>query len=395
MLLILAISLIALAALSASAAFAQSAFTIDGIFDAGYQSIDFKGTKISGVQHNGSSTSQLNFRVNQDLGGGLFAIARLESDFNAVAFRANTGVASATLASTPANSINSVASTWGNGEVWAGLNSPMGTIKLGSINFNTLTTTGTMQPFGTAVGSGYTTGGGILRTNADAGTVRDENMIHYTSPSFSGLNLVLNWSAKQTKPNNGASASPTTGLVTQQSAFNGFHFDKMGSKEIGANYSNGPLAVSFSQLTQDMVDVSQIGAGGVQVAGTTATKVTSLGGAYTMGALKFMLGNQKVKTSTGTVATDTSYTPIAATYAMGATTLQFATGTIKQNAGANAGKDSKLTSIGLKYDLSKTTSAYVRNESIKDDTKILAANPTVDGTGNTRKRTAIGISVGF
>jgi len=70
-------TLVAIAALTALGAQAQSAVTIDGIFDVGYQSNNYKGTKISGINGNGSSTSQLNFRVTQDLGGGLKAIARL------------------------------------------------------------------------------------------------------------------------------------------------------------------------------------------------------------------------------------------------------------------------------------------------------------------------------
>ena len=47
--------------------------------DAGYQSIDYKGTKVGGIGGNGASTSQINFRGTEDLGGGLKANFMLES----------------------------------------------------------------------------------------------------------------------------------------------------------------------------------------------------------------------------------------------------------------------------------------------------------------------------
>ncbi len=332
--------------------------------------------------------------MTEDLGGGLKAIARLESDFNAVQFKANTGVASSDNKTATANSINSVASTFGNGEVWAGLSGGFGSIKFGSVNFNTLTSTGTIQPFGTAVGSGYTA---VLRGDAAGSTVRDENQLNYITPALNGFTGVVNYSRKQTKAKDGATASTSTGLVSQQSAYSGTlgAYDKMGSQEIGLNYVNGPITATYSSLKQDLVDVSGIGTNGVQVAGTTATTVTTMGGNYAMGAAKLFLGNQAVKTTTGAVATDTSYTTYGATYASGKTTYQLAMGSLKQDVGANAGKKSTLTGIGVKYDLSKTTSAYLRHESIKDEAKVIASAATLDGTDTKRTRTAIGISVGF
>ncbi len=65
-------TLIALAVLTVSgASFAQSSVQIDGVMDVGLTSIDYKGNKVSGIANNGSSTSQINFRGTEDLGGGL------------------------------------------------------------------------------------------------------------------------------------------------------------------------------------------------------------------------------------------------------------------------------------------------------------------------------------
>jgi len=108
-------SLIALAALAATASFAQSSVQIDGLFDAGYQAINYKGTKVNGIEGNGSATSQLNFRGSEDLGGGLKAEFRLETDFNAVSTNANTGVGSSDNNNAYEKSINSAVAKGGLG----------------------------------------------------------------------------------------------------------------------------------------------------------------------------------------------------------------------------------------------------------------------------------------
>jgi len=336
-------TLVAIAALTAFGAQAQSAVTIDGIFDVGIQSNNYKGTRITGVNGNGASTSQLNFRVSQDLGGGLKAIARLESDFNSVAFKANTGVASAiaTQASTTTNSIQSVAGTFGNGEVWAGLEGGFGNIKLGSVNMNTLTTTGMMQPFGTAIGSGYNTTGGILRGDTTATTVRDENAIMWTSPTANGFTGTIYYSAKQTNPFN-SSAAGTTGFYSLQNAYNGFAYDKQGSQELGLNYANGPLQASLSRQTQSLVGVGNVTSGAVAT-GSTATTLTSLAAAYTMGDWKATAGQQINKTTQGARATDTSYLVAGLTYTSGPITYMVSNGSITENyVAAYLGKKIKI-----------------------------------------------------
>ena len=388
-------TLVAIAALTALGAQAQSAVTIDGIFDVGYQSNNYKGTKISGVNGNGSSTSQLNFRVTQDLGGGLKAIARLESDFNSVAFKANTGVSSVISNVVTTNSVQSVAGTFGNGEVWAGLQGDFGTVKFGSVNMNTLTTTGMMQPFGTAIGSGYNTSGGILRGDTTATTVRDENAIRFDTNAINGFTGVIYYSAKQTNPFTSSSASTGTGYNSQQQAYNGFAYDKVGTQEYALNYANGPITGSVTQQKQNLVGVGTLSSGALST-GSTATTLTSYAGAYTMGNWKASLGNQKNATTTGTVATNTTYTVAGLTYTSGPINYMVSNGSIAQNAGTYANKKSKLFSFGANYNLSKTTYLYLRSENINDEANILAAASTLDiTTSGKRTRTAVGLSMGF
>ena len=364
-------SLIALAALAATASFAQSSVQIDGIFDAGFQAIDYKGNKVNGIAGNGSSTSQINFRGTEDLGGGLKANFRVETDWNMVFNRANTGAASVV-----ANSVNAAGGTFGNGEIRAGLSGNFGAVDLGVVNFNGLNTFLTGQPFGTAIGGGYAT---ITRVNAAGDTVRSDNSVKYTSPTFSGLNVTLYKANKQTKGANAADNFSSTFGRT----------DLMGSEEVGINYANGPIAASYSSLKQDRNGVNTTST----TVDTTSTRLNTLGANYTMGAAKFFLLNQTNKASDSSV--DTKFTSVSATYAIGATTLMAQVGELKADAGTYAGKKSKLTGLGADYALSKRTALYARYESIDDKASVIAAASTIDGSGTKRTRTAFGLRHNF
>ena len=358
-------SLIALAALAATASFAQSSVQIDGIFDAGFQAIDYKGTKVNGINGNGSATSQLNIRGTEDLGGGLKADFRLESDFNTVSKQANTGVAYSSA------DAKGTASSFGNGEVRVGLQGNFGRVDLGAVNFNGLDTTTVGMPFGTAIGGGYST---IYRVNAAGTAIRDENAVKYTTPTFSGFNATLYKSNKQTKAADTVAFSATLGA-----------YDKLGSEEIGLNYANGPLAASFSSLKQDSRDVA---------GGTTDSKLNTLGANYTIGAAKVFGLYQTNKKSDNSV--NTKYYTISGTYTMGATTLIASAGELKDDTTGltNSGKKSKIFGLGADYALSKRTALYARYESI-DDKAVIAATSGMDGSGTKRTRTAFGLRHAF
>jgi predicted porin len=381
-------SLIALAALAATGAFAQSSVQIDGVMDAGYQAIDYKGTKVNGFNGNGSTTSQVNFRGVSDLGGGLKADFRVETDWNTVSNAANTGAASAIATgtgSTAANAQkNNTAASFGNGEIRTGLAGGFGKVQFGAINNNTLIANLTGQPFGTAIGSGH---GAIIRSNYAGTAVRSDNSFQYVSPNFSGFDVAYLQANKQTKANNGATASTSTGLIAQQSQFSSAlgAYDLMGTKEASVSYANGPLAARFTNLKEDTQ----------QVGGSTGTVFTTntLGVNYALGAAKVFLWNQSIKADDNSVKT--AGTTVSATYTMGATVLMAQAGSIKSSAGATNGLSSKMTSIGADYNLSKTTALYGRYESIKDDAKLIAAAATVDGTSNTRTRLGLGIRTAF
>jgi len=383
-------SLVALAALAATSAFAQ--FSIDGIFDAAYQQINYKGNTVTGMQGNGSSTSQLNFRGNEDLGGGLRAVFRVETDWSTMSNNANTGVAASTNALTAGSSINGNGGTFGNGEIRGGLTGDFGQVHAGAVNYNTLGTFLVGQPFGTAIGSGFRT---FYINDAQATSqVRAENALKYVTPTFNGLQATVYKSWKQTKANSvSAATTSVTGLATQPNAFSTTvgGYDQIGTAEVGLNYANGPLAVSFSSLKQDFVGVSAAGSSAA-AAGTTVNTINTLAGAYTLGATKLALLNQTNKTDTNSV--NNKATTASVTHTMGAIVLMGQFGSLQNVSGVT----SSLRGLGLDYNLSKTTALYVRNESINDKAGAMnaAITPTaIKGTDTTFARTALGLRIGF
>ncbi len=397
--------IVALAALAATASFAQSSVQIDGLMDAGWQQINYKGASntVNGIQGNGSGTSALNIRGSEDLGGGLKAEFRVETNWSTVSNMANAGTASSTNASTLANSINSSASTFGNGEIRAGLAGGFGRVDVGAVNYNSLTTFTTGQPFGTAIGSGFRTF--YINDGQTTSQVRAENAVKYVSPSFNGLTVSLYKSNKQNKATDSTPASTATnGLNPQANAFSSSlgAYDQIGTQEIGANYANGPLAVSFSQLKQDSLGIAAASSSMGSSVGADLT-VNTLGANYAFGAAKVFGLYQTQKNAANT--TDRKAFSLSGTYTMGSIVLMAQVGELKADVGTYAGQKSKLWGLGADYNLSKRTAVYFRAESIDD--KARAMNATVNpqqiaGTNNVAGltdqkfgRTAIGIRHAF
>ncbi len=351
-------SLVALAALAATSAFAQ--FSIDGVMDAGIGTINYKGNSVTGVYNNGSATSQINFRGKHDLGGGMSADFRVETDWNTVTNSGNTG-----------NVAGSVASSFGNGEIRTGIAGSFGRFDLGAVNYTTLDATLTGQPFGTAIGSGFRT----LYVNDARATsaVRADNAIKYTSPAISGITLTVYNSAKQTKAT-GTTFSTSYGAL-----------DQVGIKEYGLKYSNGPLNAVYTSLKQDNNNVGT---------GTTEDTVNTLAANYTFGASKVMLLNQTNKDNAATSARNNKTFTVSGTHTMGAVTLMAQTGSTENASGVK----SKFTGFGADYAFSKMTAAYFRMEKNDNNGSTVAAALTpasIAGTANNFDRSSIGLRVGF
>lgn len=366
--------------------------------DAGFQAIDYKGNKVNGIANNGSSTSQVNFRGTEDLGGGLKAEFRVETDWNTVSNAANTGAKKA-------DGTVAAASTFANAEIRVGLASnTFGRVDLGAVNYNTLDTFLTGQPFGTAIGSGFRAVAlndaqglaGAVKDNAytyggmGGSQVRSDNAIKYTSPSFYGFKGSLYYAAKQTK-------AKTTDFSTTFGAY-----DMQGTQELGLGYANGPLTVSFSSLKQDFNDVyttSTTGnAAAVATTSTIKATVNTLGANYAFGPAKVYGLFQNVKQDGGAGAVKSNYWALSGTYALGSVVLMASYGELQDKSeGSNPRDKAKLTALGADYSLSKRTALYARYEQIRDGSGALVMPTTFTDAASSdkRTRTAIGVRHAF
>ncbi len=363
--------------------------------DAGYQSINYKGNKVTGFAGNGSSTSMINFRGKENLGGGLMADFRVETDWNMASNAANTGTGTSINANSGklVDSIGGAGGTFGNGEIRVGLAGSMGRVDFGAVNYTTLDATLAGQPFGTAIGSGFRT---IYINDAQTNSsVRADNAFKYTSPNISGLTLSVHKVMKQTKANTAApSATSTTNLNSQPNTFGPLGaYDYFGEQELGLKYNNGPFNAVYTSLKQDWVGVQATNVSNAP-AGTAKYTINTLGLNYMLtNDLKLFLLNQTNKTDTG--STNNKTTTVSASYMMGASTWSVQAGGTRNAAGAR----SKLTGIGVDYSLSKTTALYLRNESIDDAAKTVqiavGSGAQISGTDTKFSRTGLGLRMAF
>jgi len=416
-------TLIAIAALAATAAFAQSTVTIDGLVDAGYADINYKGAKVSGVTHNLAGTSQINFRGTSDLGGGLKASFRVETDFNPMSNSGNTGAGTnwATTTAPTAAAIallqaqggsgalvaqtgktgenNGAAGTFGNGELFLAIEGGLGKVSVGAVNNVGLDHVGASQPFGTAIGSAY--GAAVFTKSLDsvtASSVRNDNSIKYSSPTMDGFRV--DYLARKQQ-----AASSSYGNTNFNNATFGTQQQSQVS-QLGLNYSKGPLVVQVSKTSEDAtntIGVSASPATGAYYATPGLKGIqTSLAANYNMGALTIMGGTQSTKQNTALVTAwrDTTYTNVAAKYVMGVNTFMANAGrlTAAMVSGGAVSSGASVLGLGYSYALSKTASINARYESIKDDgVNALVGSPTgiTAGTETARTRMGLGLQLAF
>ncbi len=256
-------SLVALAALAATSAFAQSTVTIDGRVDVSVQRVRAGAASLTSVARNGVGSSRVAFRGVEDLGGGLTAKFVIDTDVAADA---------------PA------ATSLGNRESWVGLAGAFGEIRLGNDYSPYWSATGVIDPFGTnGVASGgnlfnnlykTTTGGGAatasstspatganLTNGAAAWTgytnalaVRGSNSIGFKSPTFNGLTVALQSVQSEANPDIGGAVS------------------------YSVNYTAGPLVAVVAAIS-------------TKVSATTDYDNVLVGASYDLGVAKLSIGH--------------------------------------------------------------------------------------------------------
>jgi predicted porin len=387
-------TLVALAALAATSAFAQ--VTITGGFDVGYRVEDIKGNKVTtSAASNNTYTSNIVFAGTEDLGGGLKAAFRYEMD------PALSETSSKTAGTSATGTTSNVTSSIGNGQSYLELTGGFGSIKLGTPNTSTLSANGDGNAgFGTAIGSGYRV------TSFDA--VRFQNTLRYDTPSFSGLSAGYLMGAKNDKQ----AATPASGNGVNQ------QYGRDNVQEVSLAYANGPLAVRYADLqTEQWASTLNLVAATTTAAAFAPTAVRGNGEKFKLKTLsaKYAVNkdltvayfNQKATSdvldkanAAGTAPTDLKYdrktSGLAAAYTMGATTFMVNRAQVKIGDETGGGTDNTkttVTGLGVDYAMSKRTTAYFRNENTKDLAGVKAIAPGYTAaTGNTTyKATAVGI----
>ena len=204
-------TLVALAALAATSAFAQSSVVIDGYFDRAYTVVNnTDNTKDAKSVGSNAGTTTIGIKVREDLGNGLSVGGSVNTDWN------DLGGASQT-----ATYANAQRSGFANSQSFLDVTSAKyGTLRLGTPNSFTLTNaTAVAAPaFSTAIGSSYSSNFSIAngvgtsatdqtgvasaseaanaKAHAGIRSIRINNTVQYSSPVFSGFSGHLSYTPK-------------------------------------------------------------------------------------------------------------------------------------------------------------------------------------------------------
>ena len=392
-------TLVALAALASVSAFAQSSVTITGLVDMAATRIDYKGNVVTTTgAPNGSATSNFTFLINEDLGGGLKADARWEIDPDLTQTVGKTSGTSST------GTTSNVTSFLGNGYSFLGLSGGFGSVKFGTINYETLAANGDgNQGLGTAIGSGYRV------TSFDA--VRAQNSFRYDTPNMNGFVISGFLSEKNNLQANAYSTGLTGNEVNQTNGR-----DK--NTEFALAYNNGPLTARYAALTTEQwgaiattftTDKAAAFTPSAWTAGTGASfKLNTLSVKYDINtAYSVSYFNQIAKSDALTVTDsnaastsiyDRKTNGVAASYTNGPGKfiINYQTATNGDSATSatvsKKGLSTKVLGLGYDFSLSKRSVAYVRYEKDTDGIGARSTTGYTAATGNTTyTATAVGI----
>jgi len=392
-------SLIALAALAATASFAQSSVTIYGVVDIGYGTHKTTGPsaasiKSSGVMDGGHAGNRIGFRGTEDLGGGLKAEFVVEQGINptndemfglrtAAAGHQVDGFSTAGGAAALSGTAGGY-STGTNRQTFLGLNTNAGTVRIG-YQYTNVYELATLS--GYAIGSEGVQGGdkAHLHGNAAAGGTR-ANAITWISPSFSGVTLRAQYGS--------GSAGRQEYDASSANAASGLSVDKNIRTSLMAKYDNGPLsaAVAYTQnnVTQSAratgtTILNAYGASSLTTSAINNTaqrqgKLTQLGASYDFGVAKLGLtyndGQNGGSATDATANTKYKAHNLSASVPFGAVVPFVSVGKAKSTVQSTGvvSEDYKLQQFGVRYNMSKRTIAYVMSGTTKNDAAGAAYN---------------------
>jgi len=361
-------SLIALAALAATAAFAQSSVTLSGNLDFAYGNVSgtqagIKGSTVSTSNGLVSSTSVIRITAVEDLGGGMKATAHYGIDPRAVA---NDGAAFTNTTDATKNTMTA----FSKDELFVGLAGGFGNIRLGSPNSIGLRSHLDSSPLGTGIGAGYTAGGVAGSMTMLYSGIRYNRSVSYDSPNFNGFTVSALYAPGNDQPQ--VAATTALGIPNARE-----------TTELGIRYSNGPLNVSFVNIAQTAQTngTGWYAGGATPLANAVKTSVNAINGNYKLGATTLYAGYVDGDALAAAKTAIKGYR-VAAKHSIGAVDLIAQYTELK--VGATEVKN-KVTGLRADYNLSKTAAAYVGYED----------NDNGAATANTRKVASVGLRKSF
>ena len=340
-----------LALAATGAAFAQSNVTLYGNLDQTLYHASNSGKSVNATNSNGGTTSLWGLTGKEDLGNGLSVQFDLKSEVTLATGQASSTSSGVNTAAGTTDNNNSNTGFFNRG-AWVGLNSGIGSFKLGrqndavweqagrfnntginSLGWNGLTATATS--FGTTA----STFNGTTLTGSPFGT--STASVH--NPSAQGTGIAF-WSG-------GSYETPTIG---------GFKGKVMTGGKTSYSQDHESWNRTAGSLTYDQGAVSAAYALSVinDGNGATAAKVSLLAGSYKLGNYKFTAGQQKTNFSG-------SWASLGNDLTVNGVGVGYTTGKWEYNAGytvltddVNSTYKTTQTAATARYNLSKRTSVY-------------------------------------
>lgn len=314
-------TLIAIAALAATSAFAQSNVTLYGLVDVGPNVV--KSTSAAGVETTTTAanasgawaSNRLGFKGTEDLGGGLKADFVYELGFGA--------------------SVDGALGAAAARQSWAGLSGGFGSVTVGR-NYNPAFLLNIAFDAGAA---NNLSAGRTVYGNGPITTARSNGLVTYTTPTMGGF----------------------TGKLSQSTITTEVGGVESGAKVSGGSlaYANGPLMVAYG--------FNNINA--VNAAGDKNEAI--LGATYKLGnaTLLASTGTSKTKDAAGAQSAKKAANQVGVRYPFGAVDTFLTYGTAKDNTTVGSA-DVKSTAYqaGAIYNLSKRTGVYAAYGSTKAET---------------------------
>jgi len=383
-------TLVALAAAAATGAFAQVSIT--GNIDLGVRSVGSQTStsQKTSIEKNNSSTSTMEFKGSEDLGGGLKAGFLLQWTITPEAAGTENGTAQPT---TGTGNTQYFTGAPFNSEQYISLSGDFGTVKVGEPNAAAYRAQFVTQPLGTAFGSGYgsssfsrmgyAAGYGLssyMGNSPGAGTtqrvIRMQRTAQYETPTFAGLSGMVEYSYGNDN---------STTITANTPSFMG----------VLVNYTNGPLNLVVAQ--NNYKNGNQGVAGNASGFTVTSNALAAgqevvyqvLGANYNMGQHTFYTGMTNVRASNATE--DTQSWNIAYKFALNSN-VDIMANMVSKSSSLPSGnyinlangaqqtlwnQNQKMAGLGIDYRLSKRTNLYARYENVDVNTDNTATGETI------------------